>query len=214
MRNLFGRNVFDGCDELESIRFADTDPDTQRLLAACANKLPYDHLIRSDDIGQRSWYEKWDICLTAKLASDNAEAGIKAALCGEEDISYDGIGSVDGEMPGETDDYLRKEEFKKCSLCYLRLSNDRYLGDKTKKTIFDFICENRFGTERGSSFYSIFEEGQDRLLRLRIYLDTVKPDKETIKEMTAAIPHGEVYARSYLIREAGGGEDTLDLLML
>ena len=35
---LFGRNVFDGCDALERIGFAGTDPETERLLAVCANK--------------------------------------------------------------------------------------------------------------------------------------------------------------------------------
>ena len=211
---LFGRNVFEGCDMLESISFEDTPDDTGYLLAACANALPYDHMIRSDDVGLKSWYEKWDICLASTLNSDNAQAGINAALCGEEDISYDGIGSVDGEMPGETDDFLRREVHKKCGLCYLRLSNDRYLGESTRELIRAFIIENRFGNLNSDSFYSVFDEGGDTLQRLRLYLDTVRPDKQTIKEMTAAVPSGEVYARSYLIKEAGEKEDTFDALML
>ncbi len=211
---LFGRNVFDGCDKLEIIDFTDVPDDTGRLLAACANALPYDHMIRSDDVGHMSWYEKWDICLAAKLKSDNAEAGINAALCGEEDISYDGIGSVDGEMPGEIDDYLRREEHKKCGLCYLRLSNDRYLMDSTRELIRAYIIENRFGSLYSDSFYSVFDEGGDTLQRLRLYLDIVGPDKEVLKEMTGAVPHGEVYARSYLIKEAGGKEDSFDALLL
>ena len=210
---LFGKNVFEGCDMLENIEFSVSDPDTGHLLAVCANKLPYDHLIRSDDVGQKSWFEKWDICLAAKLSSDNAEAGISAALCGEEDISYDGIGSVDGEMPGEPYDFLRKEEYKKCSLCYLRLQNDRYLSESTRATISSYIIDNSFGTEQGSSFYSIFDEGGDVLAKLEIYLDTVKPDKEALKLMTAAIPREEVYARSFLIRRTNSS-DTFDTMML
>ncbi len=93
---LFGKEVFGGCDELRSIGFADLDAETSTLLATCTNKLAYDHLLRSDDIGQKSWFEKWDISLVSKLKSDDAEARMSAALCGEEDISYDGIGSVYG----------------------------------------------------------------------------------------------------------------------
>ena len=211
---MFGRNVFSGCELLGSVDFVDIDPVTSKLLALCANRLPYDHLIRGDDIGQESWYAKWDICLEATLKSDDAEAKMSAALCGEEDISYDGIGSVDGEMPGETGDYIQKEEYNRCSLCYIRLSNDRNLKDKTRKIIEDYIVGNRFGIGEGSSFYSIFEEGENILSYLRIYLDTVRPDRETIKAMTAAVPSKDVYARSYLIRESGSSEDILDSLML
>ncbi len=103
---LFGRDVFKGCESLRSVAFAGMDETTALFLALCANRLPYDHLIRSEDVGQKSWYEKWDICLASKLKSDDAEAKMSAALCGEEDISYDGIGSVDGEMPGASADYV------------------------------------------------------------------------------------------------------------
>ena len=211
---IFGREVFKGCDMLREVRFADTDPVTARLLALCANKLPYDHLIRSDDIGQKSWYAKWDICLETKIKSDDAEAKMSAALCGEEDISYDGIGSVDGEMPGETEDYIRNEEFKKCSLCYIRLLSDRHLSGETRTVIEEYIMNNRFGNGSGSSFYSIFEEEDAALSYLRTYLDIVRPDRETIKEMTEAVPQKNVFARSFLIRESAGKEDAFSDLML
>ncbi len=200
---LFGKDVFGGCGRLSSIEFADQDKATAALLALCANKLPYEHLLRADDVGQKSWYEKWDIGLTAKLKSDDAEAKMSAALCGEEDISYDGIGSVDGEMSGETGDYVQKEEFSKCSLCYIRLSNDKYLSDATRSVITEFIVSNRFGQKSGAAFYSIFEEGDNVLPYLRIYLDIVKPDKAALREMIAAIGQKDVYAVSYLIKESG-----------
>ena len=200
---LFGKDVFGGCGRLSSIEFADQDKATATLLALCANKLPYEHLLRADDVGQKSWYEKWDIGLTAKLKSDDAEAKMSAALCGEEDISYDGIGSVDGEMSGETGDYVQKEEFGKCSPCYIRLSNDKYLSDATRSVITEFIVSNRFGQKSGAAFYSIFEEGDNVLPYLRIYLDIVKPDKAALREMIAAIGQKDVYAVSYLIKESG-----------
>ncbi len=211
---MFGKEVFRGCDMLESIEFADSDPQTSALLALTANKLAYDHLLRSDDVGQKSWYEKWDISLVAKLKSDDAEAKMSAALCGEEDISYDGIGSVDGEMPGETEDFVKKEEYKKCSLCYIRLANDKYLGDKTREVICDHIINNRFGEGSGYSFFAIFEECKSDLGYLQIYLDTVKPDKHTIKDMINAISSKDVYAKSFLIGQTGSAQGALDDLML
>ena len=210
---LFGRNVFAGCEKLGRIEFSGSDPVTSKLLALCTNRLAYDHLLRSDDVGLESWYAKWDISLESVLRSDDAQARMSAALCGEEDISYDGIGSVDGEMPGETGDFVQKEEFRKCSLCYIRLSNDRYLREGTRKAIEDHIRSNRLGAGNGSAFYSVFEEGDDVLAYLRIYLDTVKPDARELKEMIAAVPTKDVYARSYLINESGP-DDPFGKLML
>ena len=211
---LFGKEVFRGCDTLESIEFSGMDSGTAALLALCTNKLAYDHLLRSDDIGQKSWYEKWDISLAAKLKSDDAEAKMSAALCGEEDISYDGIGSVDGEMPGETEDFVKKEEYKKCSLCYIRLSNDKYLSDNMRKTVCEHIIANRFGEGSGYSFFAIFEECSGNLDFLRLYLDIVKPGKQTIKDMINAISSKDVYAKSFLMGQSSDSYGALYDMML
>ena len=211
---IFGRDVFKGCDRLADIAFTDTDRQTEVLLALCANKLAFDQLIRSDDIGQKSWYEKWDICLATRLKSDDAEAKMSQALCGEEDISYDDIGSVDGEMSGEREEYLWREGYRKCSLCYVRLANDRYLGTDTRKIIEDHIIANRFGEGNGYSFHAIFEECDSDLSYLRKYLDIVKPDRDELAGMTAALMPKDVLARSFLIKESSSLEDGLDGLLL
>ncbi len=210
---MFGKDVFGGCDRLSEISFSGMDDSTGKLLALCANKLPYEHLLRADDIGLKSWYEKWDICLMAKVKSDDAEAKMSAALCGEEDISYDGIGSVDGELSGETGDYVQKEEFDKCSLCYIRLTNDRHLSDKTRSVITEFIVNNRFGERSGAAFYSVFEEGDNVLPYLRLYLDIVRPDKAALSDLIAAVGQKHVYAVSYLIKESGAESSVNDLLL-
>lgn len=210
---LFGRDVFKGCENLTSVEFANTDRVVSTLLALCANRLPYDHLLRSDDIGQKSWFDKWDICLATRIKSDDAEAKMSAALCGEEDISYDDIGSVDGEMSGETEDYLWKEACRKCSLCYIRLGNDRYLSSETRKLIEDHIFRNRFGEGDGYSFHTIFEEGEN-ISYLRLYLDIVKCDKQTLSDMINALSPRFVRAKSYLIEESGRTGNILDDLML
>ena len=101
----------------------------------------------------------------------------------------------------------------KCSLCYIRLSYDRFLDEDTGSVIRRHLIENRFGVRDGAAFYSIFEEDENVLPYLKLYLQTVKPDRKTLGEMIEAVPPGEVYARSYLIKEAGstGGIDDLML---
>ncbi len=206
---LFGRDVFKGCDKLVSVSFADTDETTAFFLALCANRLGYDSLIRSDDVGKKSWYAKWDICLATRIKSDDAEAKMSAALCGEEDISYDGIGSVDGEMPGENGDFVSKEAYNRSVLCYIRLSDDRYLSDETRALLEEHIYENRFG-ESGTAFYSIIEECAGNLSYLRKYLDIVQPDRGILSEMIASCGPGEVAVRSYLIKESSASSSALD----
>ncbi len=211
---LFGRDVFKGCDRLAAISFADTDEVTERFLALCANRLGFDSLIRSDDVGQKSWYEKWDICLVTRIKSDDAEAKMSAALCGEEDISYDGIGSIDGEMSGEGADFVSKEAHNKSVLCYIRLKDDIYLTDATRALLEEHIRENGFGERTGSSFSAIFEECGGNLEYLRIYLDTVKPDRDTLSAMIASLGPSDVAARSYLIRESSAKGSVLTDMML
>ena len=211
---LFGRDVFKGCDNLLSISFPDMDDVTARFLALCANRLGFDRLIQSDDVGKKSWYEKWDICLATRIKSDDAEAKMSAALCGEEDISYDGIGSIDGEMPGEGADFVSKEAHNKSVLCYIRLENDRYLADETRALLEEHIINNRFGSTNGCSFSAIFEECDGNLEYLRIYLDTVKPGRETLSDMIASLGPLHVAARSYLIKESNIDSDPLADMML
>ena len=211
---LFGRDVFKGCDKLAAVSFADTDDVTEHFLALCANRLAFDSLIRSEDVGKKSWYEKWDICLATRIKSDDAEAKMSAALCGEEDISYDGIGSIDGEMPGEGADFVSKEAHNKSVLCYIRLKNDIYLGTETRALLEEHIRNNRFGSESGSSFSAIFEECEGNLEYLRIYLDIVSPNRDTLSDMIASLGPSEVAARSYLIKESSDKGGILDDLML
>ena len=211
--DLFGKDVFKGCNRLTSISFANMDEVTAHFLAMCANRLEFDSLIRSDDVGRASWYAKWDICLAAKIKSDDAEARMSAALCGEEDISYDGIGSVDGEMPGEGADFVSKEAYNRSVLCYMRLVNDRHISADTRRMLEEHIITNRFGEGASSSFFAIFEECDGDLSYLRIYLDTVRPDRQTLLSMIESLGSSHVAAKSFLIREAGG-KSVLDDMML
>lgn len=208
---LFGRNVFAGCEMLSYIRFADTDDTTARLAALSTNILDCDHLLRADDIGQKSWFEKWDISLVSLLKSDDEKNAIAAALCGEEDISYDGIGSVDGELPGESPDFVTKKAYEKCMLCYVRLECDRYISDETRSVINEHIMKNRLGYGCGSSFYSIFAADGSDLSYLKRYIDITNPEREEFTAMISALSPRDVYAMSYLIERSNAlsGDDLM-----
>lgn len=211
VHGLFGKDVFKGCDNLSEIRFLGTDDVTSYLLALCTNRLYCDHLVRADDVGKKSWFEKWDISLVSLLKSDDEKNAIAAALCGEEDISYDGIGSVDGELPGQTPDYVSKMANEKCTLCYIRLEYDRYLSDGTRETIEDHILKNSLGNCGGHSFYSIFEMCDGNLSYLSRYLDIVRPDRDGIRQMISALSPRDVYAMSYLLERSNrlAGDDLM-----
>ena len=49
---------------------------------------------------------------------------------------------------------------------------------------------------------------------MRIYLDTIKPDREMITDMIGNVPSHNVVARSYLIKEAEKKSDVLSDLLL
>ena len=139
---------------------------------------------------------------------------MSAALCDEEDISYDGIGSIDGEMPGESADFVSKDAHNRSVLCYIRLKDDVYLSDETRLLLEEHIRAIGFGRESGSSFSAIFEECGGNLEYLRIYLDIVKPDRNTLSAMIASLGPSDVAARSFLIKESSDKSGILDDMML
>ena len=214
---LFGRGVFEGCEHLKEISFKDAHKDLSVLLAANVNRLPNEHLLRSEDLGQQGWYEKWDIALMALLNTDDAEGSINTLVCGEEDISTDGIGSVDGEMPGETDDFVKRAAKNKSFLCFLRLMHDSFLKDD-KRTLFEnYIKARAFGNPKDFAWVTLKEDCEGEVDYYKLYLSIVKPSKDDIKGMVADLSATQVQAKAFLINEAAGntGESSaLDDLML
>ncbi len=215
--NIFGRGVFEGCEHLKEISFKDAHKDLSVLLAANVNRLPNEHLLRSEDLGQQGWYEKWDIALMALLNTDDAEGSINTLVCGEEDISTDGIGSVDGEMPGETDDFVKRAAKNKCYLCFLRLMHDSFLKED-KRALFENYIKNRaYGMEKDFAWVTLKEDCEGEVDYYKLYLSIVKPSKDDIKGMVADLSATQVQAKAFLINEAAGNTNessALDDLML
>lgn len=206
--------AFDGCTGLRMMEFAGKSSDTGYLLGAAVSALKSPGLIRMDDIGETSWFAKWDLSLKICLEADETEAGISAALCGEEDISYDGIGSIDGEMPGESGDFVKEAAIDKCLLCYLRLEHDEGLSDNFRKYICDYIKTHDFDSEDKYAWITLKEKAGDNTAYYILYLDVVCPDKETWGRMIEDLGSEHVAVKSFLIRKCSDASSALDDLFL
>ena len=203
---LFGRGVFEGCENLKEIRFKDSEEDLGILLAMNTNRLLNEHLLKGDDVGQQSWYEKWDIALMALLNTDDSEGSINTLVCGEEDISTDGIGSVDGEMPGETEDFVKRAARNKCYLCFLRLNHGKYLKPDKKELFEKYIKDRAFGEKKDYAWLTLKEDCEGEVDYYKLYLSIVKPSKDTIMAMVSDLNATQVQAKAFLINEAAAEE--------
>ena len=209
---IFSRGVFDGCTRLKEVVFTDSSPDLAVLLAASVAHMSNDHLLRSDDLGQRFWYEKWDISLFALLGADDGVSSKNIPLGGEEDISNDGIGSVDGEMSGETNEYVKRIATGKCTLCYLRLIHNEHLSEESETKIRAYLKERAYGTVSPWAWIALKENEVNGTDHLQIYLSVVSPDKAAIKDMIADLDPAKVQSKAFLISEAAKMSETASIL--
>lgn len=212
--NVFDRGVFDGCDALKEICFSDLCEDAGILAACNANRMPNDHLLRSAELGQQSWFDQWDLTLLSLLRADDAEGSSNVALCGEEDISYDGVGMVDGEMPGETEEFIRNAAKNKCLLTICRLKHDTFLGDKVREQLYVYIRERGFGQKKDSVWRTLKEECSEDMECWQMYLDIVQPDRGTLNRMIEDLSYAQIQAKAFLIDAAGDSEDEWGDLLL
>lgn len=206
--NMFGKGVFEGCDNLTEISFADSDKGMARLLALTTNRMSNDYLLRSSDLGKKTWYDKWDISLMSvlKLDSNNLEADF--ATGGEEDLPFVGVGMVDGEMPDEGVDFFKGIEKNKCLLAYIRLMYDANLSDGMREFLCEFIRDRAFGCSPAYAFNTLNEECGGDIEYYKIYMDVVKPDKDTINRMAQSLNATLIQAKAFLIEQAAGGEES------
>ena len=213
--NIFGKGAFDGCDNLESISFRDSEEGFSHLLALTVNRLKNDYLLRSADLGDKTWYDKWDIYLKSVLSADSEDLEADFATGGEEDLPFIGVGMVDGEMPDEGVDFFRGIEKNKCLLCYMRLKYDKYLTDDMRDILKTFITKRAFGKSPAYAFNTLNEECKGDIEFYKIYMDVVKPDKETIMKMSQTVNPTLIQAKAYLIKQASEDEGSFfdDLLL-
>ena len=155
------------------------------------------------------WYEKWDLALESFLKLDDYEGFTDRALCGEEDISYDGVGMVDGEMPGESTEYLKEVGRNKSFLCLMRLMHERNLSDKFRQTLSDYVSARGIGRGTGTAWSLFKEELKDNKEYLELYLNIVKPGTDEIDAMLRDLGDDMVQSKAYIIK-AGSGSDKKD----
>ena len=195
-----GRGIFEGSERLLNICVGYDEPDELSLLAALpVKKLPAAYLIKDPSFGLEEWYRKLDMAIIDYLKQDDIEGYSDRALCGEEDISYDGVGSVDGELPGESAAYLKEVGKNKAGLAFARLTNMVYITGETKDYLSGYMISRSKGCESETAWYYILEDRYDDTKALDDYLDIVKPDAKAVKEMIEDVPASKALLRAKLI---------------
>jgi len=203
----FGKSVFEGCDRLEKIYIstegAEDDKlreDLAGLLAAAVNKFEGGYLLRDDDIGTSGWFNRWDLALKSYLLAEDIDGYDDRALCGEEDISTDGIASVDGELLGDSGDYLNEVGKNKCYLCILRMLHDSYLEANDREFLERYILARSYEKERAFAWKMLKEDAGEKLEFFEKYIEITNPDREVIEGMIKDISADNANIRAYLIK--------------
>lgn len=200
-----GRGIFEGSDRLANICIGYTKPDELSFLAALpVKRLPAAYLIKDPSFGLAEWYRKLDMAIVDYLKQDDIEGYSDRALCGEEDISYDGVGSVDGELPGESAAYLKEVGKNKAGLSFARLTNKVYITNETKAYLSDYLLSRSKGCERENAWYYILEDRYDDSKAIDDYLDIIKPDTDALKAMLEDVPPSKALLKSKLIAHKSG----------
>ena len=195
-----GRRVFEGCDGMEQICAGKDDNSTRSYLcAALVSRLPAEYLLWDDDIGSKNWYDKWDLALTGFIVRKDNEGYTDTVLCGEEDISYDGVGMVDGEMPGETYEYVKKVSKNKSYLCLMRLVHDEMLEDTAREIYCDYVRKHKRKVANEAAWYALNEDVGDELDYYKVYAQIAETTSEELTEMIGQMSEDKAQAKAYLI---------------
>lgn len=195
-----GRRVFEGCNNLLNIcREKDKYDDLSYICAASVAKLPAEYLLWDEDLGSKAWYKKWDLALTNYIALRDHEGYTDTVLCGEEDISYDGIPSVDGELLGETYEYVKGVSKGKCYLCFLRCIHKENIEQEAYDAYRRYIYEHRKGVSNETAWLLLVEDCKDDIEYYEVYTDIVGTDTDTIEDMLMSIGPTKTLVKAYLI---------------
>lgn len=212
-----GRKVFEGCTGLENIVVPkETMGDFSYLAAALTAKLPGEYLLHDDDIGSGFWFEKWDLALISYIKTGDHEGYTDTVLCGEEDISYDGIASVDGELLGETYEYVRKITKAKSWLCMLRLVHDRNLSEENRTVYKEYIKAHSKKVGNEAAWLVVKEDGEEQPDFVELYVSIMGNAPEQIEDYINDLDESKTRTRSYLIslRKKETIDDLFDSMML
>ena len=207
-----GRGVFDGCKKLENICIkGDLEDDISFLLGACVHRLPALSLLSDTDVGTSFWIDRFDLTLRSFLARDDMEGYDDTALCGEEDISYDGIGSIDGELPGESETFVKEACKNKSFLALLRLMHPTGLSDVNRVCFANYIRSHAFRASNEAAWILIKEDLNSNPSYINLYLDIVSPDKDILSDMIKDTGDKQALLKSCLITCSDTGSSAEDL---
>lgn len=211
-RISIGRGAFEDCTKLESICLGYDEPDDLAfLLGSVIWRLPAPYLFNSPSLGNEEWFANWDLKLESYLNLRDDDGYTNQVLCGEEDISYDDIGSIDGEMPGENYAYIMEVKKCKCYLCFLRLMHDMHLSESKRDYFTEYV--NRFtikSKENDSAWQVIRDELGDDVEYFKLYTKITNPDGELIDAMLEDLGDKNAEAKVHLInykQEMEGASD-------
>lgn len=212
IRPTFGKGVFESCEALESILLGyEEEDDFSILLGAAIWRLPAPYLFMDPELGNESWFASWDRSLENYLRQKDDDGYTDRVLCGEEDISYDGIGSVDGELLSDGTNFLIETRKRKCILCFLRLKACLNLSEEKKQIFVEYIKTHN------EAWLVLKDELKGKIEYLKLFAELGGIDISKIDDML--IDLGEDYAegKAYLIRykqDNSGGNDFFSNLLL
>ncbi len=215
-RMTLGKGILEGTSSLEHVMLGyEKEDDLSALLALSVNTLPAPFLLRTRELGTKGWYESFDSALLGYL-NESDESGYRAEiLCGEEDISYDDLGSLDGEMPGRPLAYVRKKREEKAALCLIRILKDTFLSEEKRDSFTGYIKEHALGTKDPSAWEALKHRFASDLSYVQVYCDIIKPDISMRDEMLKDMGKSGPEVKAFLLQKEGrASDDFFDSLKL
>lgn len=212
-----GKGVFEGCKMLESIAFGyEKKDDMSVMLAALVWRLPATYLFMDPDVGRLNWYENWDKALVNFLNQKDDDGYTDRVLCGEEDISYDGIGSVDGELLSDGTNYVIETRKRKAVLCFLRLMHSSHLKDIYRTRFVEYILEHNIDKKSKEGWLVLKEELGGKIEYFKLFEAIGGISTELTDAMITDLAGNYAEAKAYLIslKSDAKEDDFFDKMLL
>lgn len=202
-----GRGMLEGCVRLTNISFGYEGQDSlSYLLATVVNRLPAIYLLSSDEMGSTNWYRNYDSSLMQYLRESDYAGSDESALCGEEDISYDDIRSVDGELLGADASYILGVRKNKNYLCLLRLMYQDNLSLEYESILREYINSHTVSHANNTAWLTLRDDLYSDMAFLKLYLDITKPDSAEIELMLKDLANNHPEMKAQLLTYKGGGD--------
>lgn len=200
-----GRGVLEGCERLKTVcrGYKEAD-DLAYLMATVVTGLPAGYLLTSSEAGNENWFKNYDSSLLQYLKESDYAGSDESALCGEEDISYDDIRSVDGELLGADVSYILGVRKNKCCLSLLRLKYSTYLSHAAREFLLCYIKERTVSHSNNSAWLAVRDDLYDDASFLEIYLNATEPSPNEIEKMLDNLGNEHPEMKAQLLNRRAG----------